>query len=40
MTFFASASAAARLTPVWRIDTDAGSFYVSGVTREVTPADG
>ena len=33
-----SASAAARLTPVWRIDTDAGSFYVSGVTREVTPA--
>mgnify|MGYP004701500903 CR=1 FL=1 len=34
-----SASAAARLTPVWRIDTDAGSFYVSGVTREVTPAD-
>lgn len=34
----ADSASAARLTPVWRINTDAGSFYVSAITREVTPA--
>ena len=24
-----------RFVPVWRIETDAGSFYVNGITREV-----
>lgn len=33
------AASGARLTPVWRIDTDAGAFYVSGISREVTLAD-
>ena len=26
-----------RFVPVWRIETDAGSFYVNGITREITP---
>ena len=26
-----------RFIPVWRIETDAGSFYVNGITREITP---
>ena len=30
-----TASSAMRFVPVWRIDTDAGSFYVNGMTREV-----
>lgn len=30
-----TASSAMRFVPVWRIETDAGSFYVSGMTREV-----
>ena len=30
-----TASSALRFVPVWRIETDAGSFYVNGVTREV-----
>ena len=31
-----TASGAVRLTPVWRIDTDVGSFYVGGIDRTVT----
>lgn len=31
-----SASAALRLTPVWLIETDTGSFCVNGLTREVS----
>jgi hypothetical protein len=31
-----TASASARLIPVWRIDTDTGSFFVNGITREIT----
>lgn len=34
-----AASAAARFTPVWRIDTDSGSFYVSGISGEVSRPD-
>ena len=30
-----TASSALRFVPVWRIETDAGSFYVNGITREV-----
>ena len=30
-----TAASAMRFVPVWRIETDAGSFYVSGITREV-----
>ena len=30
-----TASSAMRFVPVWRIDTDTGSFYVNGLTREV-----
>ena len=26
-----------RFVPVWRIETDAGIFYVNGITREITP---
>jgi hypothetical protein len=33
---FDTASAAVRLVPVWRIDTDTGSFVVNGMTREIT----
>lgn len=35
-----AASAAARFTPVWRIETDAGDFYVSGLNKDVFRADG
>ena len=30
-----TASSALRFVPVWRIETDAGTFYVNGITREV-----
>lgn len=30
-----TASSALRFVPGWRIETDAGTFYVSGITREV-----
>ena len=30
-----TASSAMRFVPVWRIETDAGTFHVSGITREV-----
>lgn len=30
-----TASSALRFVPVWRIETDAGAFYVNGITREV-----
>ena len=30
-----TASSAMRFVPVWRVETDAGSFYVNGMTREV-----
>lgn len=30
-----TASANVRLVPVWQIDTDAGSFLVNGITREI-----
>jgi len=33
---FDTASAAVRLVPVWRIDTDTGAFLVNGMTREIT----
>ena len=32
-----AAAATVHLTPVWRLDTDTGSFYVNGITGEVTP---
>lgn len=35
-----TASGAVRLTPVWRIDTDVGSFYVGGIDRTVTLCEG
>lgn len=31
-------AAAIRLTPVWRMETDTGSFFINGVTGEVTAA--
>lgn len=30
-----TASSAMRFVPVWRIETDAGTFHVSGITRDV-----
>lgn len=32
-----TASASVRFVPTWYIETDTGSFYVNGVTREVRP---
>lgn len=32
-----AAAAAVHLTPVWRLDTDTGSFYVDGISGQVTP---
>lgn len=26
-----------RFVPVWLVETDAGSFYINGITREITP---
>ena len=31
-----AAAAVVRLTPVWRLDTDTGSFYVDGISGQVT----
>lgn len=31
-----TAAATVRMTPVWRIETDVGAFYVGGITREIT----
>lgn len=33
-----AAAATVQLTPVWRLDTDTGSFYVNGISGEVTAA--
>ena len=33
-----AAAAAVHLTPVWRLETDTGSFYINGMTGEVSPA--
>lgn len=35
-----SASASVRLTPVWVIETDTGSFCVNGLTREISTLEG
>lgn len=32
-----ASAAVVRLTPGWRIETDAGAFWVNGMTREVAP---
>ena len=34
-----AAAAAVHLTPVWRITTDTASYYVNGITMEITAAD-
>lgn len=33
-----AAAAAVRLTPVWRLETDTGSFFINGMTGEVSAA--
>lgn len=33
-----AAAAAVHLTPVWRLETDTGSFYINGLTGEVSAA--
>lgn len=34
-----TAAASIRLTPVWKLTTDTGSFYVNGITSEVIPTE-
>lgn len=34
-----AAAAAVHLTPVWKLTTDTGSFYVDGISGEITAAD-
>ena len=35
-----AAAAAVHLTPVWRLETDTGSFYINGLSGEVTAVEG
>ena len=34
-----TAAAIVRMTPAWRIETDTGTFFVGGISRELSPAE-